>query len=315
MRIKNTWFILVFVIIILTSACSNSSAENSLPGVFSKVIQPGVQNAPPVLVEIDTDLPEFPETMMVYKILTPDVNDEYANKIAETLGFSDPLPLEGDKRLVYSYENDTYILEIDMQGFIHIYTTEEVETDESDEIPTDSECIEIAENWLKSNNLYPSDISSIKTEIASEISEEDIEEIEPEDIQIEAKAVIFKTTLNNKIMNGLGTKIVVSKNGIVSDFSRSIPETEEYELVKLISSEKALGILEDYLSSSTSIPPENNNCIANMRAFEKLVINKVDLEYYLGAGYMQPVIVFEGEGIFESGTIEEFVGLVDAVSR
>jgi hypothetical protein len=303
---KTKYICLILCVIILgtmVSCADNQKTANSgLPFVFGNVAQPGVENAPPVEVILEITLPTGPTQLEIYRIIKPTVDDKYADDLAERLGFQDPVPLVGTNRSVYSYKNAEETLEINLDGSISMYRKPDMVIPGS--LPSEQESINIARDWLKTHNLYPGNVSGVKTAPYHII-----------DGKPQGVGVVFTVNIKDYILHGLGAYVVVGEKGAILRASLNNPTLEKYSVYNLKPSSAASNILKNYLASSSASPPEAKECRANLRDFARLVVKEISIEYCISEGYMLPVYAFGGDAYFNSGDIEEFVGLVDAVAR
>ncbi|PIU55151.1 MAG: hypothetical protein COS88_05430 [Chloroflexi bacterium CG07_land_8_20_14_0_80_51_10] len=286
---------------------STGSTSEEIPPVFTHLAQIGVVGAPPVIVILDTPLPKVPETLMAYRIVTPNVDDEYAAEIAKTLRFDgDLIPLRGfpgEKREVYTYVKGAQRLEISMDGNI-LLVLEEIPSKVL-QIPSEQECISLAAKWLEEHNAYPENIYSVDTRPYL-----------TRDGKPLVIVVNFKTMVGDYGSSN-GLSLVVGDGGEVYRVFISLPRSVPYAKVRLKSPEQALDVLRRYLADPNPIPPGQNECILSMRAFTTLTIKQVTLEYFPGGGYLQPTYVFKGDAYDEKvpGATEMFIARVDGVDR
>lgn len=297
----------IFALSILspTPTGKENSLDISLPPVFEGIYQLGIVNASPVTVVVDCSLPEVPTEVTVHRVLKPKVDDVYAANMAQQLGFRGKLvPLNpGGTREVYTYINETHTLEIRLDGSILFAKDTNLQLPRS--LPSEQDCIAIAKRWLTAHNMYSENIVKVETEPCLMVDGNPL-----------TIGVTFKVAIGGYEAHGLGIFVAVGESGEIVTVSRSLPQSEAYSSVKLKTVDVALGILKHYLTSPSPPPAENLECITNMRAFAQLTVQKITLQYFNNAGYLQPVYVFEGEAYDQySPNVEPFTGLVDAVNR
>ena len=297
----------IFVLSILspTPTEKEKSLDISLPPVFEGIYQLGIVNASPVTVVVDYSLPEVPIEVTAYRVLKPRVDDVYAANMAQQLGFDGELVTlnPGETREVYTYINETHRLEIRLDGSILFAKDTSLQLPRS--LPSEQDCITIAKRWLTAHNMYSENVAKVETEPYLMMDGNPI-----------AIGVTFKVVIGGYEAHGLGIFVAVGESGEIVIVSRSLPQFEAYSSVKLKTVDAALGILKHYLTSPSPPPAENLECIINMRSFTRLTVQKITLQYFNNAGYLQPVYVFEGEAYDQyTSSVESFVGLVDAVNR
>jgi len=279
--------------------------ERSLPPVFKGIYQLGIVNASPVTVVVDCLLPEVPTEVTIYRVLEPKVDDVYAANMAQQLGFEgEPVPLNpGETREIYTYINETHRLEIRLDGSILLAKDTDLQLPRS--LPSEQDCIAIAERWLTAHELYSENVVEMETKPYLMVDGNPL-----------TIGVTFKVAIGGYEAHGLGILVAVGESGEIVTVSMSLPQSEAYRSVKLKTVDAALGILKYYLTTPSPPPPENLECIINMRAFTRLTVQNITLQYFNNAGYLQPVYVFEGEAYDQySPNVESFVGMVDAVDR
>jgi len=283
------------------------SATKPLPSVFENIVQPGVENAPSVEVVLDTTLPPAPEKVEVYEVINIFVDEEYANNTAKQLGFDGgPLPVKtGEYRQVFSYKSGNTVLEVNIDGYIAI--RHDINLNISQEFPPDQELIDRAQEWFSTLGLYP-DIVFDYVEIAPYI------EVDGKTI---AKMVKLRKNINGYAIAGSGVSVIIGESQEIVGLEAYIPELKVYTDVQLRTPEDALQVLKSYLSSSEGASPQTRECLVNMRAFDRLIINNITIQYKINGDYAQPVYVFEGDSInnYNPGVVEHFIGMVDAVKR
>lgn len=289
----------------MLSSIQTEKEKPPLPPVFEGIGPLGIVNASPVTVVVGCSLPEFPTEVTIYRVLRPKVDDVYAANMAQQLGFEgEPVPLNpGGTREVYAYMNETHMLEIGLDGSILLAKDTNLQLPRS--LPSEQDCIAIAERWLTAHELYSENVVEVETKPYLTVDGNPL-----------TIGVIFKVAIGGYEEHGLGILVAVGESGEIVTISRSLPQSEAYGSVKIKTVDAALGILKYYLTSPLPAPPDNLECIINMRSFTQLTVQNITLQYFNNAGYLQPIYVFEGEAYDQySPNIESFVGLVDAVNR
>ena len=293
---------------IVIASCSPKPVldQASLPYLFEGTMQAGVENAPPVEIDLNAEFPTTPSDVAVYEIVPEGISDADATKLVRQIGFiGDAVPLKpGSVRQVYSFMGGDQTLEIGLDGGIAIHnrTALAIPAD----LPTAEKCTTAARDWLTSRGLYPSDVVRTSTSPFIQV-----------DAKTVATVVKFAIAVGGYEVQGVGAYVAIGDGGRVVEVSRNMPAVEKRGTVKLKTPGDALQTLWNYLTSSSASPPEAKICSVNMRSFPLLSIETVSIQYKAGAGYLQPVYVFEGSGFLDrDGTkVERFVGLVDAVRR
>ncbi len=269
------------------------------PSAFKGTAQLGVYNVSEHEIILDTTPPSVPENLMVYEVIKPVFNEEFAREMTKKFGFSGELiPAESDEdRWAYVFTNDTHVLEVEWDGSVRFYHKTVPKTGT---LPTEEECITIAEKWLKEHDLYPSNISRVK--VGARLSYDDKPVV---------MGVRFQTKIGEYSLENLGPYVSISYGGSIHEVMLTIYEFQPYASFKLKPPIHAMKILKAHLDAG-GIPPKGQelNCRVNYVIFERLVVKEISLEYYCGKNYIQPVYIVRGEANGES-----FKGIVDAVDR
>jgi hypothetical protein len=318
MKILHNAFVIFGIMAIICIPFTSCTGEQKLPYVFEGMTSLGANSSSPVDITLEVELPNAPSSLLAYKVVSPNIDDEYASSLASKLGFhGSPYPADNDTRKVYVYTNDTMRLEITLSGRLYVYSTREIQ-DIAQALPLDTECIKIAQGWLGSHSLYPNNVTNITVEPDIEISTFDTLSEDVIETKCISKKVSFITGIGDYNVYVPGAKVVIGAEGEVSEATINISQLKEYKSVDIKSPDVALNILAAYLGSPLSDSNESKECIVNLRGLDKLVINHISLQYYYTSfgDYAQPIYVFEGKAYSQSNsTGEAFVGMVDAISR
>lgn len=311
------------ILVSCSSPRTNEGVSNiqvtSIPYAFQDIINLGPAGSSEVEIILNSDFPAVPGKVAIYRINKSIVDDAGASDIAHRLGFEgEPAPLEpGAERMVYSYTEGSKLLEIYPDGRLRMHAMVGV-ADTPQDLPSSEECVAIARRCLESYGLYPAAVSRVETGVSQEISLIDTESgtvSEPVPISL---YVSFFTDIEGYELFSPSASVIIGDGGKVLGISANSFSVKEYGFVSLMSADDALDILERYLSSTQAMPPESKQCLTNSRGFQKLIINRVSLEYFNpGTQFIQPIYVFEGMAYSDSypDEGEEFIGRVDAIAR
>ena len=262
-----------------------------------------MRNPPPATIEVTTDTPTVPDKIMVYKILYPTVDDEFAANLSKKLDFEDNLiPVKsGETRLVYTYVNSTHYLEISLEGNMLLAWSKGIPPPTS--LLSEEQSISLAEGWLKSHGLLIKD-DSYRTGVGKYYQVDSV---------TYAYSVKFTLNINDYETCNEGFVVVVGDGGHIFRMQSYRHNLEPYGEFKLKSPGQALSLLEDYIENGES---ESKEIMVNTRLFGQLTITEVKLQYLSGKGYLQPVYVFKGVArLTPEATPEGFEGSVDALDR
>ena len=295
-------------------------SDITLPYVFENVKQAGVANAPPVDVNLSTDFPTEPDSVMVYTVENVDL--DYINSLAKRLGFvnKSSIPdngngphtfLEGvDYKPMTAAPPNTEVLEIYQDGRIWMRGSIKIGNSPKS-LPSFDEAVKIARDWLVTNDLYPANVTSIQK--GGSLTVQDSVTGETTTYWVTVK---FNTRLGDIDLYSPSAMVCVGENGKIVQAFVTMTQLREYQSVKLKTPQAALNILKGYLSSPLAEPAEARECLVTLRNFARLTVTRISLEYVQNADYLQPVYVFYGSAYNQkSYNPDAFTGKVDAVVR
>jgi hypothetical protein len=307
------YLVLVTIIAGLVFSC----APAIIPAAFDNVISAGSAGNPKAEIILNADFPVVPDSMLVYSINKSVYNDSSAEAIARQLGFTgNPAPLKtGEKRVVYSYNDGSNILEIYPDGRVNLYGPSNLNNTVVNEL-TGEECKSIAQDWLTSHNFLPENIIRETVTANMTVATADAG-TGPVGIATPlTKIVRFFTSINNVEIHLPGAAVTISADGEVTDAYINLYRVAKLGEYSLISPQTAFDILKDYVTSTDYNPPEMKECLVNIRGFQKLEINSVSLKYSSDGDFMRPLYIFNGVAFAESFPAgEDFIGRVDALVR
>ncbi|MDY6912506.1 MAG: hypothetical protein SVM79_09135, partial [Chloroflexota bacterium] len=147
-----------------TGLLEDNRSENNdgpLPKAFAGRIGGSTGKGNEIELECNVEVPAFPEKVRVYRVIEPEDRKAFAAGLADILGFSgEPnlaksIPEDADGSwLSCSYVNGDSKLEIWLNGGFDAQYGK-VNLADDPHCPSAQDCIQIAEEWLKSYDLYP----------------------------------------------------------------------------------------------------------------------------------------------------------------
>jgi hypothetical protein len=290
-----------------------------LPEVYYCITEARDQISP-IELTVDTDLPEIPDELPVYKVIRPNFDEDYATEIAGKLNLNDNLEKidEYDFPLKrFHFEKDGKILEVFEDGSIYVCYV--IEPGRPSSLPSDEECIEIARDWLEDNGLYPKNVISISTSPIILVVAKGHEVLYEFTQNI---SVSFTIGINGYETQGMGAYVAVGENGEIIKAYINSPEFEEYTTVVLKQPEEVLATFEDYLDNLELFYTDSPLCLVdNIRS--TMSVTDISLKYFCMlsedsdvVALAQPILVLEGQGYDEiHPDSSSFTGRVDAVIR
>lgn len=258
--------------------------------------------------EMDMAFTDIEPTMTINQVKSANVSEMDVEAIGKLLGFN------GGAGVV----NDGVLGMVERTKAINIYTASGAiwyadtaklfrSVKKQPNLPSDAEAMEIAETFLSSRGLLPSDavVSNVVADEQGEIntSTKEVSNVIKTDLQ-----VIFDRKIDNIPVIGPGSKLKV----YIGD---------EGEVIGVY---KAWRALEPYSECTIKTPEEAfedlkaGKCrFAGPIGFDKAIVKEISLAYYIEAAdkeqdFVEPVYVFKGELLFGED-VTEFEALVSAV--
>lgn len=112
-------------------------------------------------IVFEGNLPDFPETMMIYKVIHPNVTEASVRELAHKFGMSEDAELKRSRALrLYWLKTSEQALEVDPSDSsfnIRKLKREDLETAAGKTYPSESDCRKIAEQYLGIRNLLSED--------------------------------------------------------------------------------------------------------------------------------------------------------------
>ena len=274
----------------------------------------------PIELAIETELPNIPDELPVYKVIRPEVNNEYAVNIANKLDLNDNLEvLEGYDypRNGFKFRKSGKTLYIYENGSVAAYYS--VSPNRPSNLPSNEECIKIAKDWLNDNALYPENVISISISPIIIYLGTGIEIV---DQYTQNMSVVFSTGTNGYEAHGMGAYISIGENGEIIEVYINAPKFEQYTTVKLQQPKTIVNTFAAYLDNLELFYSDAPLCLVNAISYNMIVMN-IKLKYFcmLNEGnsikaLAQPVLVLEGkENISDPLNSGAFIARVDAVDR
>jgi hypothetical protein len=289
--------------------------------IFEGIMQPGIVNAPPVEVVLDTVLPAAPNKLKVYRIET--IDEKYIDDLAHRLGFNYMPGQPDDSNGPYTFiqgqdyqpgtrlPDGTQWIEVYKDGSLQLFTEGISFSNAPGNLPSFEEAEIIAGDWLVLNELYPAGVTEAKKGNGLVVTGDDTGLITPHSVTVR-----FQVELSDYAIYTHAASVEVGENGKILSAYINIMQLKEYEIVLIKSPEAALNLLKARLASPLADPPEAWESVINLRSFDRLSVTRVTLQYTSGGGYLQPVYVFEGSAFSTlEPSSETFKGKVDAVIR
>ena len=242
----------------------------------------GEDNWIPEPVGLATSYPEFPRTMMVYRVI-PEDPGEKLGELSKKFNISGDLKMYDTSWIIEEYNStsqERYELSVDLgSGYFEYSNVNRLDdTDPRDLpefVPADDEARQIGENYLENKGLLPDDA------LFNHIGDSGEESVVGNVTTISKYVVIdYMRKINGTIVNDR-ISVTVGGGGDILRVSGHWPKIEPYKEIPLISPEEAFKEL------------QKNVTYGN--------VTNISLEYYSGTrdkqlNYILPVYVFRGMG-------------------
>lgn len=298
---KALGLILVVGLCVLTIVFKVSGINNEFKELY--ITMPG-QEQPEVQYEIDDNLfNDYQQELMVYKFKNHKNHEEKAKLLAKKIGLHEELQYDSKNNKYSKDKNSIYFdYEVDT-GYWSFRNSKAFDLGVRNNIPTDTEAIEIAKNIIKEYNIYDerfSNIIVVNQTYGDELSN---------NLEVLVKDVYFYPTVNGIPVLGISRIIVsIGHEGEIVGICKYYKEYEEYKKVKLKNPKEAFKEVKKGKAS--------NNIDPNAKEAK---IKNVQLAYWEDGGgineqpHLQPVWIFEGESIDDNNEISKFDAIVPAI--
>jgi hypothetical protein len=271
---------------------------------------------------IKVTLPEIPEKMMVYKTVDPYITGDDITQLKDVFNIDGKIINRGKQYVVregnprFKVNNLKYgadynkVLEVFKQpgtGYLRFTNIKMLGREEkARNLPSEDEAINIAEEFLKRNNLLPDNTFFNKVGYY-EFMEFDSNGLTI-DSGVSAISVSFGFTIGDIKVEGPGAKVSVTfgdDSEIISVLKcwREITPNEKHEIIPF---------QDVYDSFKERWPPEATDSEQKEQADILTTVNirEVYLTYYAESGcipqsYIEPVYVFRGDYIVSTGDVQD----------
>jgi hypothetical protein len=342
-KVKMPAFTAVLLSLLLVSSIAvTGCAEKTLPPVFKDaylfadhslrfIDTPRIYNNIGPLpadtwmrTEVETELPDAPQELVAYRIIRPEVDVDYATRLASSLGFDgEPgerydsvYPLNG-----FSFRNGEHVLSIFEDGSIRVRYVLEPARPAS--LPSDEECVAIARKWLEDHGLYPDNIMGTSVSPNVECIMYTQEKIEIEYTQ--NMNVTFSMGLDGYELLGMGAYVAIGENGEVLEVYVNAPEFEQYTTVGVRRPQAALDTFNHYLQHPELFYSDAPKCLVDTVGSDRseMRVTGISIKYFCmlteenaAPAFAQPIYILDGyyKTTSGGGTVS-FNARVDAVIR
>ena len=287
--------------------------SNGLSKIYRSSPFPSRSNIATLDLTLDAKLPKAPATMTVYRIIPPEIDYEYAIRLARQLGFnSEPEIKQHGDLAAYYFSGGDRGLNVLTDGSIQYIDNNRVIY--GAQVPSSSESIRFAQDWLKSLGLYPEAVLRTETTSASILvtqlraTSTDGKTVTPTTFHVDRSGEYqFGVTINFIIgvdgyeLDGMGASVVVGQEGKVLEASIKLPKLEPYTTATMKRPEDAVALLRFYLAAPTSFAKGIPECLID-NFWDVMAVSESSIKYFCMIGiddtqsiYAQPIYVFRGK--------------------
>ena len=290
----------------------------ALPSIYRCVAENADQISP-IELTIEKDAPDIPDALPVYRVIRPDVTEDYAISIADMLDLNDNIEILNSDfpHSGFNFRKDGKALDVHKDGSIAVYYV--ADTTRPSSLPSDDECIDIAKNWLEENNLYPQNVISISIIPINVYVSRGYDIIDHFTSNIN---VIFSIGLEGYEVQGMGAYVAIGEAGKILTVFINTPEFKKSETVSLRQPETLVQTFADYLDNLELFYTEAPLCLVD-RIDYHMSVTDIKLKYFCMlsndsniTALAQPVLILEGTHYnYDPTNSGVFSAKIDAVIR
>jgi hypothetical protein len=177
MRIIISFLLIAISGLIMLSGCSTQEAISSTPKYTISGVSRALGTVPSVSFELNSPLPDFPDKLQVYKMVKPEINEEYVKAIGAKFGLTGDIS-EGTKNYLLSNNQPRTCLEVYKPTgtlWYHALSYFEIPSKEIIEnppvLPPDAEALKIATDFLTERGLLPQGDVAYRVDIGDSFGE------------------------------------------------------------------------------------------------------------------------------------------------
>ena len=243
------------------------------------------------------------DTIMLYKVVPKDVTEDYVEQIGAIFGLDGAVHIKGEHGVIHYYmAQDNRTLIVSEVGGINYMDRSKlwVSVDEQPNLPTMNDATTIAENFLVTNGLMPSDasffdvVNDTQTKAYSVIQTE-----RPSGTEIEEEDHVIKTIVTNyqvrfqRVIEDYPVSsqliVYIGENGEIVGLKSVWREVSPDVTATLIPVDEAIGLLNTYRSRFA---------VSQIPYADKIDVTNVSLAYYdfcdgAKQEYLMPVYIFD----------------------
>lgn len=309
-----TGLVLIACTIIAIIVLFNTNTSNNIISNNTSVLTSSNDTTPDIIIsttannsgmELSEPLPLLATSLMIYELDNTGLTAEYKSRIANIFYMT---ITDMDENVIRNQNGD--LLNFYKTGGFYFRTSDCYDNAKPDNLPGEEEAIEIAKNFLKTNNLMPDYVRYVGA-INDEVGKYDPVNGTSDSYPV-AWVVGFTRTINNITLYGNGEKLTLSigDDGKITSVQVVCRNVTSYQTKKLKSTEQAYSEL---------IHGNNSSIFSTTTGVKKAKITNVTLCYYVGHGdryqqYLEPYYVFTGDAITNGETTKDaYKALVKAV--
>lgn len=173
MRKIISFLLITISVLILISGCSTKEATSSTPKYTISGISRPLGEAPSVSFGLSSPLPDFPEKLQVYKMVKPEVNEEYVRALGAKFGMTGEIS-EGTENYLLRDNQTQTSLEVykptgtfwyHLRSYLRIPSAEFIKNPPV--LPPDTEALKIATDFLVERELLPKGDAAYRVDVGA----------------------------------------------------------------------------------------------------------------------------------------------------
>jgi hypothetical protein len=306
-KIKSKLPILTGLLItfIIVAGCSTQGETNSTPKYTISGISKLLSTVPAVSFELSSPLPNFPDKLQVYKMVYPELNEEYVRNLGVKFGLTgevreDSSGFSMQDKAIGAYlaiRKPTGTIRYDLFSYFEIPSADLLKSPPV--LPSDAEALKIATDFLTERGLLPQGDVAYKVDVGD--SSGDIATTLL--VSFQHAVQITGPGARHGLRIGGGGKVVEVFINPTNPL-----DLPPLEMVAVKSAEQAYREMKT--DNSYYAPSESR----------RVKIDSVTVAYWLeaigeGQEYVAPVYMFKGQCLDETGKVleEPFVSIMEAV--
>jgi hypothetical protein len=159
-------FLLVTILsLIILSGCSTPTATMSSSKYTISGVSPALGDVPEVSFELAISLQDFPDKLPVYKMIKPNITEEYVKNLGAKFGLTGEISEGTENFLMSDNTTRTYLEVYKATGTFRYYLPSKEYPEKTSTLPSDAEALKIATDFLVDRDLLPKGDVAYKVQV------------------------------------------------------------------------------------------------------------------------------------------------------